>query len=85
MAQAAKTIEERAQLSDGEREAFQEIFDLLIPEDFRILSYTKERVIRSMMKIIEGDIAVIRLKLRKIQKIFERLIEKKEEPEEGEK
>jgi len=85
VAQAAKTSEERAQLSDGEREAFQEIFDLLIPEDFRILSYTKKRVIRSMMKIIEGDIAVIRLKLRKIQKIFERLTEKKEEPEEGEK
>ena len=79
MAQAAKTSEERAQLSDGEREAFQEIFDLLIPEDFRVLSYTKKRVIRSLMKIIEGDIAIIRLKLRKIQKIFEKLTEEEEE------
>ena len=72
-------------LTDREREAFQEIFDLLIPDNFRILSYNKKRAIKSMMKIIEEDIAIIRLKMRKVQKIFERLTEEEEEPEEEKK
>lgn len=66
---------EKKKLTDREREAFQEIFDLLIPDDFRILSYNKKRAIKSIMKILEEDIAIIRLKMRKIHQIFERLTE----------
>ena len=85
MAQATKTIEERAQLSDGEREAFQEICDLLIPDDFSILGYNKKKITKKIMGFIENDIAIIRLKLRKLQKIFERLTEEEEKSEEKEK
>ncbi len=61
------------QLSDREREAFQEIFDLLIPDDFRILNYTKKKLQEHIMKIIEDDVAVMRLKMRKIHRILDRL------------
>ena len=61
---------ERVTLSDREREAFQEVFNLLIPMDFSILSFNKKRMIKSLMKIVEEDIAIT---LEKIQQTFKKL------------
>ena len=62
-----------AHLSDEEREAFQEIFDLLIPDNFRIFGYNKKKLQEQIMKIVEDDVAVMRLKMRKIYRILDRL------------
>lgn len=63
----------QVKLSDREHEAFQEIFDLLIPDGFRIFGYNKKRLQEHIMKIIEDDVAVMRLKMRKIHRILDRL------------
>lgn len=83
MAQATKPSEESPQLSDVEREAFQEICDLLIPDDFSILGYNKKKITKKIIGFIEDDIAIIRLKLRKFRKIFERLTEESIKTEES--
>ena len=75
MAKADKPGEEGARLSDREREAFQEVFDLLIPVDFSILSFNKKGMIKSLMKIVEEDIAITRLKIRRIHGILEKCYE----------
>ena len=67
--------EERVELSGREREAFQEVFDLLIPDSFSILSFNKKRMIKSLMRIVEEDIAITRLKLRRILRILEKCYE----------
>ena len=75
MAKVDEPDEEGARLSDREREAFREVFDLLIPADFNILSFNKKRIIKSLMKLVEEDIAITRLKLRRIREILEKCYE----------
>ncbi len=70
MAQPAK-----AQLSDVELEVFQEICDLLIPDDFSVLGFNKKRITKKIIGFIEDDVSIFRLKLRRLRKIFERLNE----------
>lgn len=87
MVQAAKAKEpsdERAQLTDRERETFQELFDLFIPDDFNVLGYDKEKVSTRLMKGVEDDIAIVRLKMRKVLKSLKKCYEE-EEHEEKEK
>jgi len=83
VAKAEKASEEKAQLSDVEREAFQEICDLLIPDGFSILGYNKVKITKKIIGFIEDDIAIIRLKLRKFRKIFERLTDESIKTEES--
>ena len=84
MAQAKPASDEPPQLSDRERDAFQEILDLFIPDDFSLLRYNKARLIKSLMQGIEEDIAIVRLKVMKVLKTLKQCYEE-EEPEEEEK
>ena len=79
MAQAEQASDERAQLTDRERDAFQAIFDLLIPDGFRILRYDKRWMITRLLQVVEEDIAVVRLQMRKVLKSLKACYEEEEE------
>ena len=77
----AEASEEKEQLTDRERETFQELFDLLIP-DFNVLGYNKEKASKRLMKGIEENIAIIRLKMRRVLKLLKKFHEEESEEEE---
>ena len=79
VAKVNEPAEARTTLSDREREAFEQVFDLLIPADFSILSFNKDRVIKSLMKIVEDDITIIRLKMGKVLRTLEKCYESEKE------